>query len=429
MRFATITILQILLWTVLVAALFTSLEWWIRPPVERGNFQSLQEYLTGQLKDAEKNRRIGSAALILLHKGAITEVQLYEGSREDEIGSVKPEEKLYLLCSVSKAVTAWGIMKLVEDGKIGLNDPILPYLKRWRFPGSEQFRDSVTISQLLSHTSGLVERFGYSGFSLEEERQTPEESLQLPKDANMGEPHPAIIQYPPGSGMSYSSAGYTVLQILIEELTGKSFNEFMKEQVLQPLGMKHATYDVEELVAQNRLWQLVPNYDSELGIHPPRKHTMMAGGSLYITPHEMALFLQAYFHEGFLPKTAIEQMLKPQPGTSESWALGHEIYVNDQTAFIAGHGGGAFPRTGASFRVNSSTGNAIAIMMTGGTEMIDPFMKTWTYWETGLYDFDIREVVHNRGKQTLIVTILGALVVAGWRIRKRKMKNSMSKIN
>lgn len=421
MKLITIVSGKVLIWSVGVAVLFIGIEWSWRPPVERGNVQSLRDYLTRQLKDAQVNRRLGSAALVLIHNGEIVEEISYDVLPEDD--SAKQKEKLYLLCSVSKAVTAWGIMKLIEDGKkIGLDDPILPYLKRWKFPGSEKFSNQVTVRHLLSHTSGLVDGFGYSGFLLEENRQTPEESLRFPKDANMGEPHPAIIQFPPGSGMSYSSAGYTILQLLIEELTGKSFNEYMKEHVLQPLGMQYATYDTEELVAQNRLNQLVPNYDSELNAHPHRKHTMMAGGSLRVTPHEMALFLLAYFQEKLLRKSTIQLMLQPQPATASSWALGHEIYLNNASTSIAGHGGGAFPRTGASFRVNTSTGNAIAIMMTGGTEMIDPYMKAWIYWETGLYEFDIREVFHKRIQHIAIVIILGAVLITGWQVKNRKWK-------
>lgn len=417
MRIIVSIVGKILCWSICVSVFFMAIHWGWRPPIERGNLQSLQNYLNEQLSQAQKNKRIGSAVLVLLSHGKIVEEVSYDVDLKED-----SQDKLYLLCSVSKAVSAWGVMKLVEEGKIGLDEPILPYLTRWKFPGSEEFSDQVTVRHLLSHTSGLVDGFGFSGFLLDEGRQTPEESLQFPKDANMGEPHPAIIQFRPGSGMSYSSAGYTILQLLIEELTGKQFNEYMKEQVLLPLGMQYATYDTEELVAQNRLNQLVPNYDSELNTHPHRKHTMMAGGSLRLTPHEMALFLQAYFHERLLTQSTIQSMLQPQPGTASTWGLGHEIYLSTALTTIAGHGGGAFPRTGASFRVNLTTRNAIAIMMTGGTEMIDPYMKAWMYWETGQYEFDIREVFHNRIQHITIVTILGAMLIVGWQAKNRQRK-------
>ncbi len=418
MKIIFIIFKKVLIWSVSITLLMVAIDWWWRPSVERGNVQSLKWYLTKQLQDAQKNKRLGSAALVLIHQGEIVEESSYDVVPQND--STRREEKLYLLCSVSKAVSTWGVMKLIEDGKLRLDEPILPHLKRWKFPGSEPFSNQVTVRHLLSHTSGLVDGFGFSGFLLEDKRQTLEESLQFPKDANMGDPHPAIIQYPPGSRMSYSSVGYTILQLLIEDMTNRPFNEYMKEQVLQPLGIKYASYDTEELASQGRLNELAPNYDRELKTHPHRKHTMMAGGSLRITPHEMALFLQAYFQEKLLTKSTIQLMLQPQPATASSWALGHEIYLDTASTTIVGHGGGAFPRTGASFRVNTSTGNAIAIMMTGGTEMIDPYMNAWIYWETGHYNFDIREVFQRRIQHIAMITILGAVLITAWHLRRGK---------
>lgn len=420
-RFIVTTNLQVLLWIAVVVAGFLGVEWFKRPPVIRGDFSSLRRYLTLQLDEATARKRVGSAALILINNGSVAGEYVYGAAGENGESPPRKQEMLYLLCSVSKAVTAWGVMKLVEDQKIGLDEPILPHLTRWKFPGSEAYREEVTIRHLLSHTSGLVDGFGYSGFSLEEVRQTPEESLNFPKDANMGDPHPAIINNKPGTVLSYSSAGYTVLQILIEELTGKSFNQYMIEEIFHPLGLTNATFDTEQLVLERRLSQLAPNFDEHLNVHPPRKHTMMAGGSLRITAHEMGLFLQAYFTQSILSAQTIDRMLQPQPGTSFSWGLGHEIYILGQHK-IVGHGGGAFPRTGASFRIDPASGNGIALMMTGGTESIDPYMKAWTYWETGIHEFDIREVVHSHGMRAFVVSVIGGIAIVGWRIRSRQSK-------
>lgn len=117
---------KILFWSICVAVFFIVMEWRWRPPVERGNLQSLQNYLNRKLRQAQVNKRIGSAALVLIYDGKITEEVSYDSTPgEDSM------DKLYLLCSVSKSVSAWGVMRLVQDGKLGLDDPILPHLKRW----------------------------------------------------------------------------------------------------------------------------------------------------------------------------------------------------------------------------------------------------------------------------------------------------------
>lgn len=404
-----------ILWLLMVAGFFIAEQYIARPRVERGDIESLERYLDEELQDAAKNQELGSGALILMHNGQIALVRCL-GAASESIPPPNVDKTLYLLSSVSKAVTTWGLLKLVDDGRIGLDEPVLSHLKRWRFPGSDARAGKVTIRHLLTHTSGLVDGFGYSGFLLHEEKQTPEESLNFPKDANHGEPHPAIISSEPGTSFSYSSSGYTVLQMLVEDITGLSFQKYMTEEVLLPLAMKSSSYDIEDIIAQGRRSDLAPNYDVHLQIHPHRKYTMMAGGSLRVTASDMSKFLQAYYHQVLLSGTLVKEMIQPQPLASGIWAIGHEVYgENNSGSFIIGHGGGAFPRTGASFRVNPSTGNGIAVMMTGGSEMIDPYMNAWQYWETGTMKFDIWSVVHKRKWHVLLVYVIGLAAILVWR--------------
>src|SRR5687767_3266093 len=131
-----------LLWTALVAAVvFVEAFWFGQPPVVRGDVRSIEKHLVGKLAEAAEDRRLGTYALALVHRG--------------EIVAEHGDRRLFLAASVSKAVTSWGVMKLVQDGRLGLDEPVIRHLKRWRFPGSEQYRDRVTVRHLLSHTAGL----------------------------------------------------------------------------------------------------------------------------------------------------------------------------------------------------------------------------------------------------------------------------------
>lgn len=399
-----------IVWLAFLTGLFVAEEYFGRPTVERGDVKSLERYLDTKLKNAAEDGRLGSGALILLHEGKVALIRTY-GASDNSAHPPRVCKTLYLVSSVSKAVTAWGMMKLVVDGKIGLDEPIYPRLKRWRFPGSDARARNVTIRHLLTHTSGLVDGFGYSGFPLDEPGQTPIESLNFPTDSNHGEPHPAIISSEPGTVFSYSSAGYTVLQILVEDITGEKFSDYMTKEVLLPLGMTSSGYDIEEIIAQGRKDDLAPNYDTDLRIHPFRKYAMMAGGSLRVTATDMAAFLQSYSKETLLTRDVIQEMATPQAIADSAWAIGHEVYVTTSEFCIIGHGGGAFPRTGAAFRLNTSTGNAIAVMMTGGTEMIDPYLDAWQYFETGLKTFDFRNVIHKRKWHIVSGFIIGLMII------------------
>ncbi len=421
MRKQAITAGWIMLWVTLVIAYFIVEEIQNKPLVERGNPASIENYIVHKFNTALSQKRLGSAAIAIVQNGRIVAEHGFGVANSETKSAVKTNETLYLLSSLSKAVTAWGIMKLVQEKKIGLDEPILPYLKRWRFPGSETYRHKVTVRQLLSHTAGFLDGYGHSGFLPGEKVQTIEESLILPKDANTGKPHAAVVVNQPGTVMSYSSAGYAVLQLLIEELTGNSFNDYMQETVLEPLGMVKSTYSLDSIIAKGRKEDLATNYDLDMKAHPHRGYANMAGVSLRSTAHDLALLIMAYYNPNpVLTKISLEQYGMPQPGTSLTWGLGHTLYgENNSGGYVLGHGGGAFPASGAEMRVNTATGNGIVILASGTQGLVTEVADAWTYWETGKKSFDIRNVVQRRIIHATVAIMIGVLAIILWRIRKR----------
>jgi CubicO group peptidase (beta-lactamase class C family) len=327
---------------------------------------------------------------------------------------------------VSKAVTAWGVMKLVEEGRIGLDEPVMRHLQRWRFPGSDAYRDRVTVRHLLSHTAGIDDGFGFSGFLPGEAVQTPEESLTFPKDTNMGAPHGVTVAREPGRAMSYSSAGYTVLQLLIEEVTQRRFADYMKEAVLQPLGMTTSSFDLDAIVADGWAPDLADNLDGELKPHPHRRHAAQAAVSLRTTAHDLGRFICAYTGENpVLRPETLKQMTAPQPGTAGTWGLGQTVYAaHDAGGHVVGHSGGAFPASGAMMYVSPATGNGFAVMVSGGRGAINRLGHDWLYWETGKITSEARlQVVQDRLRPAAMAIALGAVVlvmgVSWWPSRPR----------
>jgi CubicO group peptidase (beta-lactamase class C family) len=407
----------IILWASIVIVVFVIEEKFRKPPVEKGDSTSIENYAVQKLNDALANRNLGSVAMALIQNGQIkAEYGLGVGNIQTN-SSVKTNETLYLLSSLSKVVTAWGVMKLVQDGKLLLDEPVLPHLTRWRFPGSELYRDKVTARHLLSHTAGFVDGYGHGGFLPGQEVQTIDESLILPKDANKGEAHAAIIVFEPGTAMSYSSAGYAVLQLLIEEVSGQSFNDYMKESVLEPLGMTKSDFDLDAVIDEGREEELATNYDLEMKPHSYRRYANMAGVSLLSTAHDLAQLVMAYYNENpLLSKESLKEFSTPQPGTSFSWGLGHTLYgTNGVGGYVIGHGGGAFPALGAEMRLNPATGNGIVIVASGTQNLISEIGDVWTYWETGHRTFDIRNVVRKRLVHALAAIFIGTLAIVFWK--------------
>ena len=115
------------------------------------------------------------------------------------------------IASISKTVAAWGVMKLVQNGKIDLDAPAEQYLTRWHLPESAFNSNEVTIRRLLSHTAGLS-LHGYPGWTPIDTLPTIEESLN---GKTNGSGRVEII-LKPGAKYQYSGGGYTILQLIIE---------------------------------------------------------------------------------------------------------------------------------------------------------------------------------------------------------------------
>ncbi|WP_306215010.1 serine hydrolase domain-containing protein [Actinoplanes sp. RD1] len=138
-------------------------------------------------------------------------------------------------CSISKHVAAFGALRLVADGTIELDSDVNAYLSAWRLPGT----GTVTVRQVLAHTAGLTENW-FPGYAA----GAPVPSLP---QVLTGEPpanSPAARrELPPGTTFRYSGSHYAVLQQLLTDVTGSTFEELMADLVLTPVGMTDSSFD------------------------------------------------------------------------------------------------------------------------------------------------------------------------------------------
>lgn len=407
------TIGWISLWAVIVMTIVIVEVFWIaRPGVPRGNWRSIENYLIQKLSPPGKPK-LGSAALMLIQNGEIVAAHPFGIANAAKQIPVQIDQTLYQMASVSKMVTAWGVMKLVEDGAIALDKPVNQYLKRWQFPAS-QYSNKVTIRHLLSHTGGLDDLFGYAGFLPGESIQSLEESLTLTKDPASGQPRGVTVTREPGQNWLYSGGGYTVLQLLIEEVTQQSFSDYMAKAILKPLGMEKSSFDWEAIAASGRTDQLATSFDEKLQPSPHRRYTATAAASLYATPQDMARFVQAYNRQNLvLKQETLKQMMQPQPGAHQDWGLGQTLYVaNGTEEYVVGHDGGNLPALGHTVRVNPATGNGIVLLISGNLELASQLGDDWVYWETGKLPMNAKlRILGSRLGPALVGIGLGALAI------------------
>lgn len=178
----------------------------------------------------ERIARLDSA-LVVLHDDGLFDGALIIGEGDEAAyrfgaGGVTPETPLYL-ASVSKMMTATAILSLVEDGALGLDDPVGQHLQPWAYPG-------LTVRHLLSQTSGL-----HTFATLQAHRDTTRPVTTADYLAILAEHRPPL-HFEPGSAYAYSNANFAVLAALAEAVDGRPFAEVMRARVFGPAGMDSA---------------------------------------------------------------------------------------------------------------------------------------------------------------------------------------------
>ena len=286
--------------------------------------------------------------------------------------------------SISKTIAAWGVMKLVQDGKIDLDAPAEKYLTRWRLPKSEFDSDAVTIRRLLSHTAGLS-LHGYPGWSPKDKLPTIEESLN---GKNNGPGRVEIIMEP-GTNWKYSGGGFSILQLIIEEVTGQKFEDYMQSEILNPLGMTHSSYTIDDTILKasslehNNFAEVI---DFEL-------FTAQAAAGLHTTIEDFTKFALASLYENkknsknqqILSAATLEQMMEPAVASNGSYGLGYQVdAINGTSMVLRGHGGA---NTGwhALFMVDPVSNDGFVMITNGGagSNIYRQVFCDWIYWKTG----------------------------------------------
>lgn len=155
-------------------------------------------------------------------------------------GAAVEATTLFQAASISKAVAAVAVLRLVEDGSLSLDTDVNSYLRSWRLPDSEHTATQpVTLRHLLSHTAGTTVP-GFPGYRVGVPVPSVPELLSGVGAANT----PAVESYcPPGTERQYSGGGSTIVQLLVGDVTGRDFAELVADLVLRPFGMADSAYE------------------------------------------------------------------------------------------------------------------------------------------------------------------------------------------
>jgi CubicO group peptidase (beta-lactamase class C family) len=310
------------------------------------------------------------------------------------------ENTVFEAASLSKPVFGYAILKLVEQGKLGLDVPLTAYLRKPYIEGDERLA-RITARIVLSHRTGFRNWRG---------------------DGN-----PLEIYFNPGERFSYSGEGYVYLQRVVEEVTGKPLDEVMADLVFKPLGMSSSSYvwrsDFDERTATGHDSDAIPQE-----LRKPKEAG--AASTLNTTAHDYAAFVGAVVDGIGLKPATLREMETPQIAVDPEctnctdrapkalsknifWGLGWGI-VQDGDAISLWHWGdnGSFKcfvvadpqkRSGLVLFTNSENGLAIAPAVVRDFSGRDHLAFSWLKYDT--YDspaMRFRKALHDKGVEVAV---------------------------
>ena len=182
-------------------------------------------------------QHIPGLSLVVIRDGNIIKARGYGHASLEHNVPAKPET-VYELASATKPFTAIAIMLLVQDGKIGLDENVSKFMVE--APASWK---GITVRHLLTHTSGIKDYLG------DLRRDFPHDA---PAEAIVQAAIEAPLNFVPGEKWSYSNTGYVLLGMIIRKVSGKSYDSFLDERLIKPLGMENTRHDSADEVIPNR---------------------------------------------------------------------------------------------------------------------------------------------------------------------------------
>jgi CubicO group peptidase (beta-lactamase class C family) len=398
--------------------------WWHQPMSKDGN---TDPFVKSVEKELEKEF-VGNFAMAIMKDG-MPEKEIFRSA-----GKKVDKNTVFQVASLSKFVTAVGIMKLVELGKIDLDTPISKYLTRWKLPPSEFDNEQVTVRRLLSHTAGLTDGLGYSGFENPAAVQTLEASLTKAADADAGVSGIVKVGIQPNSDWKYSGGGFTLLQLIVEETSGQSFDAFMKSNLFQPLNMDSSTYMWDDSL-NNRLCDF---FHSDKTVAPHLYYTSLAATSLYTSLSDLEVFFQLFLKgrdgapigRGVISAESLKLLRTTHWDIMGEgvYGLGCMLYIDiENNEDIFGHDGKSTPPINTAIRINPVTGDGIIILETGNPDLATRVASDWVLLKTGKVD----TLLFTRllGKMTTMLifgVLLIGIFVIGAGIWRKRSKNAVN---
>ncbi|MFC1537581.1 serine hydrolase domain-containing protein [Gemmatimonadota bacterium] len=298
--------------------------------------EEYQEYIP----EVMEKEKIPGLALAIVDKEGVIWSQGFGYTDTTRTTSVN-DETIFSIQSASKSFTATTVMLAVQDGLLDLDTPLSTYLPGFKVKScfEENPQDKITLRHLLSHKAG---------FEHEAPVGNNYNAASPSFEAHVKSIQETWLKYPVGERYSYSNLGIDIAAYIIQVVSGKPVEQYMRERLFDPLGMTTSSADLEEIEKnKNRALGHNKNWAQD----PRPLIPMLGAGGVYSNAKEMAKYIQFHLNRGkidgktFLRQDLLDEMYTvPFPATKEQLA-GYALGIDTKTKYYAynySHGGGGF---------------------------------------------------------------------------------------
>lgn len=284
------------------------------------------------IDDVAASQAFTGAVLVAVDGTPILQRAVGEANREWHVPNTVNTR--FRIGSTTKTFTAVAILRLVDEGKVALDDPAARYM-----PDLPPAWAGVTIRMLLSHTSGVPDYVAAPNFRERETHliQTPESLLALVRETP--------LDFVPGADWRYSNTGYLLLGLVIEKVSGRRYPDYLRDEFFQPLGMADTGYETEDAIIEGRASGYMRTRDGWAAGPFITPSSAYAAGALYSTVGDMLKWDQALYGDRLVSSAGRDLMFTV---VRNDYGLGWEVRPAWGTARV-GHRG-AIPGFQASFQ-------------------------------------------------------------------------------
>jgi D-alanyl-D-alanine carboxypeptidase len=288
--------------------------------------------------------------------------------------------------SVTKMFVAAATMQLVEEGTLQLDEKITKWLSS-SLTGKIENADEVTLRQLLNHTSGIYDILEDDGFYLAVVNH-PTKRRSLEELATFVYSKPSIFS--PGDSAAYSNTNILLVSMIIEKVTGKSYEQVIKERIFDPLRLRDTYFIGEGKLPANTAQGYYDLYNNGTIVNVSNYNTASGYGGMYSTVFDLQTFIEALLIEKTLVSSfSLEQMLTFSPIIENGKLLGlgtmKDFLSEGETNFAYGHRGRDLAYTADLFYFPSQH-TTMAMLLNYGTDANSRLRDTFYQYREELAD-------------------------------------------